>query len=540
MTTTYSTNKGYALQGTGDNVNSWGTVLNTQCLDVIDSNLGGTLDLSLSGNVTLNSTQAQNLFYYLTGTLSSNVTITFPEAGGFYIINNQTSGGYIVNIAATGCTGTVSIPQGAIVMVGVDLSDLLVFQVTTNQTLTTLNANLNLYVSTTGSDSNNGLTSGTAFLTIQKAINTCYQYNLNGYTITINVALGTYTGAISVIAPFIGDGSVILLGNTTTPTNYILSTSSTTITVKNSGSILNIEGFEITTSVGNGIYATRGGQVNVIGNMNYGACAGFQNVADDGGKIYLSTNYTISGNALGHYVLNDAGANIVITGSPTVTLSGTPAFTNFVSGSGASTLNAIGITFSGSATGQRFNISQNTVVNTGTSGNLTYFPGSTAGTYTQGAQYDQLNSNMAVGTGLASANNLSDVASASTSLTNLGGLAKANNLSDLASRTGALGNLGFGDVAGGAGVQIPDNINVNWRIIKGSFTTSGGGPTTLTLPQSYANSGTWDIVLTSNNSGANIASMNTYNKTANTVQVSAAGSGSTYVGITADYIAFGY
>ena len=53
---------------------------------------------------------------------------------------------------------------------------------------------LNWYVLATGSDSNNGQsnTAGGAFLTIQKAINTVYSYDLNGQAATINVGAGTF------------------------------------------------------------------------------------------------------------------------------------------------------------------------------------------------------------------------------------------------------------------------------------------------------------------------------------------------------------
>jgi len=77
-------------------------------------------------------------------------------------------------------------------------------------------ATLTYYVATSGLDSNDGLTNGTAFLTIQHAISTLPQ--IINHTITINVADGVYTEA-PTITGFVGSGSINLIGNTTTPEN---------------------------------------------------------------------------------------------------------------------------------------------------------------------------------------------------------------------------------------------------------------------------------------------------------------------------------
>lgn len=56
-----------------------------------------------------------------------------------------------------------------------------------------LTQDLSLYVSSTGSDSNDGLSAATAFQTIQRAVNVVRtRYSLCGYTAIINVADGTY------------------------------------------------------------------------------------------------------------------------------------------------------------------------------------------------------------------------------------------------------------------------------------------------------------------------------------------------------------
>ena len=102
-----TTNKGYQIQNTGANVGTWGSVLNTDTINLIDKNLGGLLSISLTNaNVTLSTTDAQNGIFRLTGTLTGNVIITFPAVGSFYIIENLTTGNFSI-VLSNGVGGSV-------------------------------------------------------------------------------------------------------------------------------------------------------------------------------------------------------------------------------------------------------------------------------------------------------------------------------------------------------------------------------------------------------------------------------------------------
>lgn len=67
---------------------------------------------------------------------------------------------------------------------------------------TILTGNTNFYVSSTGSNSNDGLTPATAQATLQHMVNTiASKYDGGGFNITINVAAGTYVGAQIIFPP---------------------------------------------------------------------------------------------------------------------------------------------------------------------------------------------------------------------------------------------------------------------------------------------------------------------------------------------------
>ena len=113
MASTYTTNLHVELQGTGDNSGTWGTVLNTTALTIIDQCLGDVQAVSLSSsNVTLTTSQSQHNYFRLTGSLSANVTVTWPAIGRSNYVYNATTGSYSVTLANAGGGTTVVIPQG--------------------------------------------------------------------------------------------------------------------------------------------------------------------------------------------------------------------------------------------------------------------------------------------------------------------------------------------------------------------------------------------------------------------------------------------
>jgi microcystin-dependent protein len=116
-------NKGYEIQNTGANVGTWGSVLNTAALSVIDKNLGGILSIGLTNaNVTLSTTDAQNGIIRLTGILTGNVIVTFPGVGSFYIIENVTTGNFSI-VLSNGVGGSVIPPRNTRSFIATDATN---------------------------------------------------------------------------------------------------------------------------------------------------------------------------------------------------------------------------------------------------------------------------------------------------------------------------------------------------------------------------------------------------------------------------------
>lgn len=248
-----------------------------------------------------------------------------------------------------------------------------------------LKANRTYYVNaSTGSDSNDGLTAGAAFKTINKAVNVAAALDIGPYTLQIQVADGTYGPVVLRRCLFYGTPPA-LIGNVTTPANCVIAATSDNAIVTFGATDWSVRGFKLqTTTAGNGIRVVQRGFLRLDGNMEYGACAGHQISAEDGGNIVISAAYRITGGGQDHYAATLDG--LITMRSVAVTLSGTFSYSLAFALCIAGKMDANGATYTGgTVTGPRYAVSQNgAIINTGSA---TRFPGSTAGGTATGGQY---------------------------------------------------------------------------------------------------------------------------------------------------------
>lgn len=234
------------------------------------------------------------------------------------------------------------------------------------------------YVRTDGSDSNSGLSnsSGGAFLTTQKAIDAASALDNGGHNITIQHGPGTHTGS-AVAKTFVGSGTMILMGDLSTPANCSWVVSAGVVFSVPDGVVGEylIQGFSIASNSNVCMAVGRGGTLK-FSNLEFGASIG--HIATNGGLCKAVGNYAIKGGAVYHATAAYNGS-IQISGV-TVTLTGTPAFSMFFARAEvASTISAYSNTFSGSATGTRYIVADNSVIFVNGAG-ATYLPGNAAGT----------------------------------------------------------------------------------------------------------------------------------------------------------------
>jgi hypothetical protein len=275
-----------------------------------------------------------------------------------------------------------------------------------------LTAPLNYYAGGAGaSDLNDGTTATVSgihgpFATLQKAMDTIANFNLNGHDISVHVAAGTYQAVR--LGSVAGSGSVIWTGNPAIPANcLIVGTNASAILAQNCGGAHVFNGFAVQTSGTSpvdplcGITVTGTGAVLQFNDIQYNTCAGShiavaQNaVAAPGGK------QIINGSAQGGVPLMPSGwhawcfsGGIVQspTGAPPVlTITGA-----FGGGNGGGFIQANVLSYTGLVygsmtgaanwSGYKYSVNANSIMTNNGSG-VNYYPGSVAGVAANGGQY---------------------------------------------------------------------------------------------------------------------------------------------------------
>jgi len=122
MASTYTSRIRLEKQADGENPNSWGLILNQNVIDLVDEAVAGFQIVSVDNtSVTLtnengNTDQARKAALDIQGTLTADVTITFPAQEKTYFIHNGTTGDYNLLLKYAGGTAVTATGQGLSMM----------------------------------------------------------------------------------------------------------------------------------------------------------------------------------------------------------------------------------------------------------------------------------------------------------------------------------------------------------------------------------------------------------------------------------------
>jgi len=181
--------------GNGEDSNTWGTITNNNW-QYMEYAVAGVVNIAMSNaNRTLNTTngssnESRYMVLNVTGSNSAVYQVIAPLQPKFYIISNNTSGGYAIQIAATGGSTVVTIPSGATAQVYCDGSTGFFSAQTGSAGNFLVNGNLTV----TGSSTETGNLSAAGALSAYTAA-TSTASSISGTTLTIG---GTLTGTFFV------------------------------------------------------------------------------------------------------------------------------------------------------------------------------------------------------------------------------------------------------------------------------------------------------------------------------------------------------
>lgn len=207
------------------------------------------------------------------------------------------------------------------------------------------------------------------------------------------MASGTYAGGLAATNPITG-GTLVIEGDNATPGNVIIA-GGANCAFRADNVQFSIKGFKVTSTSQDGVSAIGLGKIDVIGNMEYGACLGAHITATMGGFVHISANYSYSGATVYHMLATSNGC--IRNDAAIVTASGNPAISGATAGANTEgvlmlagpTGTGCGWTGTVSNTVLKFVLASLGVIYTNNLG-ISHLPGAGAGTMTGGARYDNV------------------------------------------------------------------------------------------------------------------------------------------------------
>ncbi|UFW82881.1 hypothetical protein BjapCC829_23110 [Bradyrhizobium barranii] len=233
----------------------------------------------------------------------------------------------------------------------------------------------------TGNDANDGLTTGTAFATPQKAMDVIAALDCSTFDVMVNVANSTY-GAL-VLKSYLGSGAVTFQGNNATPSNVVISNSSgVAISTTAVGGRFTISGARVQSSVAQDVAVSSATSVT-LQNMEYnGSSANFRIYANSGGLLTCAgANHKVLTGGIGLFLVGDGAAKLT-TSSSTFTFGANVTYSGATFTArrfGYCECPSMTFTLGGfTVTGQRHALAQ--CSGTAGAGVATFFPGTVGGT----------------------------------------------------------------------------------------------------------------------------------------------------------------
>lgn len=233
MASTYSTNLGIELMGTGDQSGTWGTTTNT--------NLGTLLEQAIAGYATQAVTDSasatvltitngaastgRNPVIVLTGAITADRVVEVPAKTKLYVFKNSTTGGFNVTVKVTGQTGvTIAMGKTAYMFCnGTDTVEIFNAPVTeagtqtlTNKTLTspTLTSPTVNSPTISGGTINNAVIGGSTPAAVTAT-------TVNGTTITASTQFsGPLNGTVGATTPSTGAFTTLSASSTVSGTGF--------------------------------------------------------------------------------------------------------------------------------------------------------------------------------------------------------------------------------------------------------------------------------------------------------------------------------